>query len=219
MDTENKQSEPSQEQGHHILTDAPQTKSKISKRHLVIITFVLFIALLGYIVPVVMKTQDGREKNDIQDRVIWHIDYTSEASRVFFLPITWKVIFNTDETTGIAVRIDSVKDAFPSGQNIMVNFDGKAFFLNNEQTHEYDYSLRVKLDVVPTNGELLIQNMQIDSMAVFNATNNEIEALKNVERQLVEELRKQCNKSYTNIPEKVDRIKEMTLDGITFYLK
>jgi hypothetical protein len=218
MNTEQIQNEQQSDEGNHSsMGNSQQPKS--SKGRLVIITILIIVAILGYIIPVAMKITNKQEEDLISNRIIQPIDYEAEASRVFSLPISWKVSYSTDETKGIGVRIDSIKSAFPSDCNIMVNFIGKAYFLNDETTHEYDLSLRLKLDVVPDNGVLRIGNIQIDNLSAFDATSEEMNALSGFEQQITAELQRHCNMAFANIPVNAVRIKEMTLDGITLYLK
>jgi hypothetical protein len=192
-------------------------KKKGSKRFLVIV--LILTALLSYLVPITFNMQNEQGDKDIRDRIVYHINYATEASRVFSLPISWKVKYSSDETKGVGIRVNSINDAFPSDRCIMVGLVGKAYFLNNDVTHEYDLSLRLKLDVAPNHGILQIKNMKIDNWAVFDASNEELELLKGVEQQIVSELQNKSKIAYANIPEEAEQIKEMTLDGITFYTK
>ncbi len=147
------------------------------------------------------------------------VDYVASAKKFFSLPVEWKFAAgDTVSAQGIGARIDSIKDAFPNGKEIYVVFTGKAYFLNNETTSEYDLSLRTKLSVFPDDGALKIAGITSDDLAVFDASQEEAAHLREYETQIIHELTKKCGLEFLPIPLNATEIKSMSLSEIVFYL-
>ena len=204
-------------------TKAPTSKAKGILFHIIIFVALLFLTsgIISTIVvhKIITSEQIAQQEVKPRESIKIPVDYVASAKQFFSLPVEWKFAAgDTVSAQGIGARIDSIKDAFPNGKEIYVIFTGKAYFLNNEVTSEYDLSLRSKLSVYPDSGTLKIAGIVSDDLAVFDASQEEAARLREYETQIMHELTKKCSLEFMSIPQNATEIKGMSLNEITFYL-
>lgn len=199
------------------ISDKKCSRKKMFK--IIIILIFIVIGLLGYVVPIVVKSIKKENKNNkIPDRVVLKIDYLEEATKAITLPFEWKIIRSSTEKKGFGLRLVNVKNSFPHNNNIMVTLTGKLYFLTDNANNDYDMDMRLLVNVSPDNGILRVMDIKIDNWYIYDALAGDVIEAKSHEEEILLALHKQFSFAFTQIPKEATRIKEMTLERLTFYI-